>query len=181
MREWLHRVWPSLLALVGTVAVVLGLLVLTGGQAEDSTPDDVAADVGPEDPAATSTEPPPTETPSTPAEPPPPPEETGPVTAAPEVREPVGILNQTSINGLAAGAKERLEAGGWEVPSTGDFTGTVPETTVYYPDGMKAAAEALSAQFPEIGRIQPSFDGLNQSRLVVILVEDYDAETAESP
>lgn len=183
MRERMQRVWPSLLALAGTVAVVFGLLALTGGEVEDSTPDDVAADAGvdaaPEDPIP-GTEPPP-ETPSTPAAPSTPPEPQGPVTAPPEVREPVGILNQTSIGGLAAQAQERLQAGGWEVPATGDWEGTVPETTVYYPEGMQAAAEALSAQFPEIGRVQPSFEGITQSRLVVILVEDYDTEIAESP
>ncbi|MGH8826580.1 MAG: LytR C-terminal domain-containing protein [Jiangellaceae bacterium] len=178
----MQRVWPSLLALAGTVAVVLGLLALTGGEVEDSTPDDVTADAGvdaaPEDPAATE---PPPGTPSTPPAPSTPPEQQGPVIAPPEVREPVGVLNQTSIGGLAAKAQERLQAGGWEVPATGDFVGTVPETTVYYPEGMQAAAEALSAQFPEIGRVQPSFEGLTQSRLVLILVEDYDTEIAESP
>jgi hypothetical protein len=182
MRERLERIWPSLVALVGTVAVVLALLAFFGGDVEDSGPDELP--VGDEAPVETTPAEAPAETP--PAETPPaeqaetePPEETGsePVVAPEDVREPVGVLNQTSVGGLAAEARERFEDGGWEVPATGDWNGNVPETTVYYPEGMKESAEAFAAQFPEVGRIEPSFEGITQSRLVVILVDDYVEET----
>lgn len=193
LRERLDRLWPSLVALAGTVAVVLGLLSLFGGNVDDSTPDDVAAgddsgaDPPAEDPPAATTTPPATPPADDPTEPPADPTDdpTGDptdgtsTTAPPEVREPVGIANQTSVGGLAEVAQQRLEEGGWEVPAIGDFNGTVPETTVYYPEGMQEAAEALAAQFPEIGRVQPSFEGLNQSRLVVVLVDDYVDEVGE--
>lgn len=175
------------MALTGTVAVVLGLLALFGGDVDDSTPDGVAAGDetgggGEETPPPTTA--PPTEPPADPTDEPtePPTEEPPsdePVTAPPEIREPVGIANQTSVAGLAAFAQQRLEDGGWEVPATSDFEGTVPETTVYYPEGMQEAAEALAAQFPEIGRVEPSFEGLNQSRLVLILVDDFVDEVGE--
>lgn len=157
-----------------------------GGDVNDGTPD-AAADGGggevmpteqPTGGAGTTSgttsaesgvpEPDPTPDPTGDTEPP-----DAPVTAPPQVREQVGIANQTSVDGLAESARKRLEAGGWEVPAVSSFHGSVPETTVYYPDGMRAAAEALSAQFPEIGRIQPTFEGLNPTRLVVVLVEDY--------
>jgi hypothetical protein len=94
-------------------------------------------------------------------------------TAPPQLRAPVGIVNQTSVNGLAEYAQQRLEDGGWDVPAIGVFDGVVPETTVYYPEGMREAAQALAAQFPEIGRIQPTFEGLNPNRLVLVIVDDY--------
>ncbi len=184
MRERLERIWPSLVALVGTVAVVLALLAFFGGDVEDSGPDELpVGDEAPVEtaPAETPAETPPAETPpaETPAETEPAEEETGsePVVAPEDVREPLGVLNQTSVSGLAAEARDRFQEGGWEVAATGDWQGAVPESTVYYPEGMQEAAEAFSAQFPEIGRVQPSFEGITQSRLVVILVDDYVEET----
>ena len=161
------------------------LLWLFGSDVDDSTPDDtVTADLDPtvQPTGATTTgvppssqpDPDPTGDPTTdPSDEETEPADDTPVTAPPDVREEVGIANQTSVNGLAEFAKERLEDGGWDVPAVSTFNGSVPETTVYYPEGMRDAAEALSAQFPEIGRIQPTFEGLNPNRLVVVLVQDY--------
>lgn len=182
MSDRLQRLWPSLVALVGTVAVVLALLWYFGDDVEDSGPDDdVAAGdtTGAEPPA---TEPPATEPPATDA---PTGDPTGdpteaptgdpeePVPADPDVVEPLGVLNQTGESGIEEQASERFEAGGWEVAAMSEFTGTVPETTVYVPEGMEEAAEALMAQFPEIGRQRPTVEPFNDTRLVVVLAEDY--------
>lgn len=177
MSDRLQRLWPSLVALVGTVAVVLALLWYFGDDVEDSGPDDVAAgDTAGEEPPAT--EPPATEPPAT--EPPTdaptddPTEDPGePVTADPDVVEPLGVLNQTGEPGIEEQASERFQDGGWEVAAMSEFTGTVPETTVYVPEGMEEAAEALAEQFPEIGRIRPTVEPFNDTRLVVVLAEDY--------
>lgn len=179
MSDRLQRLWPSLVALVGTVAVVLALLWYFGDDTEDGTADDVAAgDVTEDEPPATEppateppaeTEPPPTDTPSdAPTDDP-----TAPVTADPEVREPLGVLNQTDEPGLEEQASERFQEGGWEVAAMSEFTGTVPETTVYVPEGMEEAADALVAQFPEIGRVMPNVEPFNDTRLVIVLVDDY--------
>lgn len=205
MRERLHRIWPSLLALVATVGVVAALLVMFGDDTGDSMaddPDSIIADgdengdaEGDEsgDPSdegdagddAGADEQPGDETgddagdestedgeaaddgdDST--------DEPGDGTPAPEeLRTPVGIANQTAVEGLEIQAQERLQQGGWEVAATSGFNGTVPETTVYFPPGMEESAEALSQQFPEIGRVMPTFEGLSQDRLVIILVDDY--------
>lgn len=189
MRERLNRVWPSLVALAGTVGVVIALLVLFGDKTGEPG-DDVAAGTengATADPDGTA-EPDddPTSTPG---------DETGDdatdesgaetgdesgdetgdeaTPAPPELRTPVGIANQTAVEGLELRAQERIEAGGWEVAATSGFDGVVPETTVYYPPGLEESAEALSRQFPEIARVQPSFENLNQSRLVIVLVDDY--------
>lgn len=202
MRERLDRVWPSLVALVGVVAVVVALLVLFGDQTGDDNGDDVA--VGGDNGAAVGTDgtAPPTDEPASP------PDETGdpsdesgedsgdeagdesadetgdddppddetdgdPTPAPPELRTPVGIANQTSVEGLELRAQERLEAGGWEVAATSPFEGNIAVTTVYYPPGLEESAEALARQFPEIGRVNETVGNLNKSRLVVVLVEDY--------
>lgn len=178
MSDRLQRLWPSLVALVGTVAVVLALLWYFGDDTEDSSPDDAAAgDVTEEDPAATeppATDPPPgTEAPTDAPTEAPTDEPTAPVTADPEVREPLGVLNQTDEAGLEERASERFQEGGWEVAAVSEFTGNVPETTVYVPEGMEEAADALVAQFPEIGRVMPNVEPFNDTRLVIVLVDDY--------
>lgn len=191
MGERLQRLWPSLVALVGTIAVVLSLLYFFGSEIDDSTPDDIVAEddeaddeggAGGDTDGSQSSDGDdsgdPTDEGSADPEESEPDDE--PTTAPSEVREPVGIANQTDVEGLEEQARETLEEGGWEVPAVSPFEGTVPETTVYYPEGQEEAAEALSAQFPEIGRVQPTFEGVNTSRLVVVLADDYRDEVGES-
>ncbi|RIQ22279.1 LytR C-terminal domain-containing protein [Jiangella rhizosphaerae] len=183
MSDRLQRLWPSLVALVGTVAVVLALLWYFGDDTEDSTPDDVAAgDTTGEEPPATEppatdappeTEAPPTDAPTGDPTDEPTDAPSDPVTADPEVREPLGVLNQTSEAGLEERASERFQEGGWEVAAMSEFTGNVPETTVYVPEGMEEAADALVAQFPEIGRVRPNVEPFNDTRLVIVLADDY--------
>ena len=167
-RDRLDRVWPSLVALLGTVAVVVGLLAVFGNDGESSVDDAAAADTGTAAPttSAEGTAPPP-ETPS------------APVTAPPELRAEVGILNGTDVSGLAAQAQEVLEAGGWPVPATDTYTDDIAVTTVYYPPGAEESAQALAAQFPEIQAVEPTIPGLTSSRLVLILADDY-AEAVET-
>lgn len=177
MSDRFQRLWPSLVALVGTVAVVLALLWYFGDDVEDSGPDDVAAgDTAGAEPPATeppATEPPPTDAPTDEPTGDPTDEPSEPVTADPDVVEPLGVLNQTSESGLEEQASERFQDGGWEVAATSEFTGNVPETTVYVPEGMEEAAEALTEQFPEIGRVMPTVEPFNDTRLVVVLADDY--------
>lgn len=180
-RSRFDRAWPSLLALVGTVAVVLALLWAFGSDIDPGrTDDDPVAEDGElpdngdgvdeeaegetsETSEETESEPPDEET-----EPP-----ADPVTAPPELRTPVGILNGTSVTGLAGRAQERFEDGGWTVPAIDTTSREIEATTVYYPPGLQESAEALQAQFPEIVRAAPTEPGLAQDRLVVILAPDY--------
>jgi hypothetical protein len=183
-RSRFDRAWPSLLALVGTVAVVLGLLWAFGSDidpsrsdddlvAEDGDlPDEGGADENTDGETDAETD---EETPTEASEPP-----ADPVTAPPELRTPVGILNATSVSGLAARAQERLENGGWSVPAIDSTSREIDATTVYYPSGFEESAEALRAQFPEIARTAPTEPGLAQDRLVVILAQDYAEAVGES-
>jgi hypothetical protein len=96
---------------------------------------------------------------------------TGPPTAPAGTR--VVVLNATDRQGLAARFQRALEAKGWTVVATGNFRGNIPATTVYYPQGQRAAAEALDAQFAEVNRVRPAFSGISQARLTVILTGDF--------
>ncbi|WP_129668812.1 LytR C-terminal domain-containing protein [Phytoactinopolyspora endophytica] len=195
MRERLDKAWPSLVALVGTAGVVLALLFIFGDNTSgsddggddvvaDSTEDPDGEDDGEDDGDEPDEDGDPTEDPTEDSdddadedsdeEP----DEEEPVEAPEELRSPIGIANQTAVEGLELTAADRFEGGGWEVAATSGFNGTVPETTVYYPPGLQESAEALAGQFPEVGRVEESFEGLNPNRLVVILVEDY-AEAVE--
>jgi hypothetical protein len=158
-----------LVALLGTVAVVFGLLALFGnGDAPAGADDAAAVGTGTTGPSASANgTAPPEETPS------------APVTAPPELRSEVGILNGTDVPGLAAQAQQALEAGGWPVPATDTYRGDIAVTTVYYPPGDEESARALAAQFPEIMAVEPTIPGLTSIRLVLILAEDY-AEAVET-
>jgi hypothetical protein len=174
-RSRFDRIWPSLVALVGTVAVVLALLWAFGGDLDpESGEEDLAAEEAdasdPEsepdadsddgtvdgDEEAGSEEPP-----------------GEPVEAPPELRQNVGILNATAVQGLASRAQERFQSGGWTVPAIGSYSQPVDTSTIYYPPDMEESAEALRAQFPEITRSEPTIPGLARDRLVVILAQDY--------
>jgi LytR cell envelope-related transcriptional attenuator len=86
---------------------------------------------------------------------------------------PLDVLNDSRVTGLAARASDTFRAGGWDVASTGNFRGTdVPETTIFYPDGDKAAADRLASQFG-IQRLEPASSDLSQSHLTVALARDW--------
>ncbi len=71
----------------------------------------------------------------------------------------VDILNATHISGMAARADTTLSRGGWVVALTGNYPQSISATTVFYPDGQQAAAQALAAQFTAIGKTAPAPDG----------------------
>jgi hypothetical protein len=155
------------LILVGVLILAFGENSDTAGNAGNSAALDPAVTVAPATPTPQAS-PSPRVTPS----PSPPPTATpSPTPATP--RAPVIVLNQTAVSGLAARVRDQLEAGGWTVTGIDSFRGNVPATTVYYPPGLKAAAQALMAQFPAIGRIRPAFSGISSTQLTVILGKDF--------
>ena len=91
---------------------------------------------------------------------------TGPV---PQI--PVYVFNQTPITGLAAETAAQLEGQGWNVVGVDNWIGTVPEDTVYFYPGDRAAADRLAQQFPGIGRVWPASAPMPQGALTVILAE----------
>jgi hypothetical protein len=88
---------------------------------------------------------------------------------------PLDVLNDSRITGLAHRAGDQFRAAGWDVALIGNFTGSpdVPETTIFFPDGGKAAAERLAARFG-VDRVLPAPSFLSASHLSVVLARDWD-------
>jgi hypothetical protein len=84
---------------------------------------------------------------------------------------PVYVFNQTSITGLAAETANGLESAGWNVVGVDNWIGRVPTDTVYYYPGDRAAAERLSKDFPDIGRVWPASAPMPAGALTVILAD----------
>ena len=66
----------------------------------------------------------------------------------------------------------RSEAG-WDVHKTGNFNGTVSTTTVYYPSTMRGDALNLAKDLPGNPRVKERFSNLSQTRLTIVLTDDY--------
>lgn len=80
----------------------------------------------------------------------------------------MAVLNNTTVTGLAASTADRVRSLGWQVSGTSNWRGNIPDTTVYYPAGMEAAAEVLARDLG-IGRLRPSVAPMKSDRLTVIL------------
>jgi hypothetical protein len=91
--------------------------------------------------------------------------------AQPVPQIPVYVFNQTSITGLAAETATGLESAGWNVVGVDNWIGRVPTDTVYYYPGDRAAAERLSKDFPDIGRVWPASAPMPAGALTVILAD----------
>jgi hypothetical protein len=90
---------------------------------------------------------------------------------APVPQIPVYVFNQTSVTGLAAETASQFEADGWNIVGVDNWVGTVPEDTVYFYPGDRAAADRLSQSFPAVGRVWPASAPMPAGALTVILAE----------
>ena len=75
----------------------------------------------------------------------------------PVVRGNVGVVvfNNTSTAGLAANVGDKVQQLGWKFVAADNWYGTVVSTTVYYPQGMKAAARQLALDLG-VQRVMPA-------------------------
>lgn len=86
---------------------------------------------------------------------------------------PVLVLNNSRIPGLARRAASAFGAGGWPVRGTGNYTGRIPVTTVYYPAGLEAAARQFAARYPAVRRVLPRPASLPGSGLTVVVTREF--------
>jgi hypothetical protein len=166
---------PSLLAVLAVTAMITSLAVWRG---EDPVQPRAAASTttpGTATREALSTAPSSTPSTTTPVETTAPPSSAEEKTQQPaELRDvEVVVLNQTSRGGLAGSVADVLRAKGWTVPAVGNFRGVVPATTVYYPPGEEAAAQATAEDLPTDPRIRPRFGNLSTTRLTVVVTDSY--------
>lgn len=82
------------------------------------------------------------------------------------------VYNNSNITGLAGSVTARMSGLGWQVVTTDNWYGTIPASTVYYPERLERAAELLSDDLG-IERVQPAIAPMSLDRLTVVLTADY--------
>lgn len=84
----------------------------------------------------------------------------------------VEVYNNSGISGLAGSTGAKASDAGWNVVAADNWYGTVPASTVYYPERLQAAAKILAKDLG-IRRLMPAVDPMRLDRLTVILTTDY--------
>lgn len=154
--------YPAPLIILSVIAIAmagLAYLVTSGGGPDDEI-------VTAAQPAATSSATPePTETAA--PEPPAEPEE-------PEIDRSqvfVEVYNNSGISGLARRTSDAVSGLGWQVVGSDNWVGTIPSTTVYYPERLEPEAQLLAADLG-VERLMPAVDPMRGDRLTIILTAD---------
>ncbi len=83
----------------------------------------------------------------------------------------VEVYNNSGITGLAGRIAGRATDAGWQVVGSDNWYGTIPTSTVYYPQRLKAAAKLLALDLG-ISRLSPAVDPMRLDRLTIVLTAD---------
>jgi cytoskeletal protein RodZ len=168
-----HAVLPSLLAVLAVAALITSLAVWRGEDPDQPTA--AASTTSPRSTREALSQAPSTSAaaPSASTKPSVSARSSDSVTRPADVAVEVVVLNQTGRAGLAGQVATRLRGRGWTVPAVGNFRGVVPATTVYYPPGQEAAAQAAAESLPTTPRIRPRFGNLSTTRLTVVVTDTY--------
>jgi len=83
----------------------------------------------------------------------------------------VEVYNNAGIPGLADRVGGQASGAGWNVVGTDNWYGTVPSSTVYFPDRLQRQADQLALDLG-IDRVMPSVGAMKGDRLTVILTGD---------
>jgi hypothetical protein len=172
---------PPFLSVCAVTAILIGLFVWLG---PDNSETSVLSErtSTPTSPAPSPTASPPASSPAASSPPPSSPAASSPApaTSSPPAsakprpdRPEVVVLNQSGGSGLANRVADRIRKAGWTVNKTGSFNGTVSTTTVYYQSGMRRQAVSLAAALPGQPRVKERFSNLSQTRLTIVLTNDY--------
>lgn len=84
----------------------------------------------------------------------------------------VEVYNNSGISGLAGSTASRASGAGWQVVGSDNWYGTIPASTVYYPERLHDAAKELAEDLG-ISRLKPAISPMRFDRLTVILTSDY--------
>lgn len=91
--------------------------------------------------------------------------------ADPDLGTRVIVLNSTQTAGLAGRARDSLVTAGWTNVVTGNYSGTLPESTVFYAEDdpvLQASAEAVAA---ELGIEAVELDAEQASDPITVVLE----------
>jgi len=118
-------------------------------------------------PPATKTTPAPSPSATTKTTPSPTPTQT---TDEPEAERttPVAVLNNTTIQGLAATYSAKVRSAGWTTVTIGNWRGSIAGNTVYFPPQLEEQAKLLADDL-DISRVLPSVAPMRTDRLTIIL------------
>jgi hypothetical protein len=83
----------------------------------------------------------------------------------------VEVYNNSGITGLAGSTAAQASDAGWQVVGSDNWYGTIPGSTVYFPQRLRAAAKVLALDLG-IGRVMPAIEPMDLDRLTVILTAD---------
>ena len=158
---------PVALLSVAAVAVAGAAFLFTG---HDEKPTPVATPV-----VASSSAAPTTATPAAPTSPAPAVPQKKKVVKKKVVRRGgtyVEVYNNSGISGLAGSTAARAQGAGWQVVGSDNWYGTIPASTVYFPERLKDQAELLGKDLG-IKRLKPAIAPMRGDRLTVILTSDY--------
>jgi hypothetical protein len=174
------RLIGALVALLGVVLLVVGVVALGGGDSGSS-----GAAPAPSPSVATSPSrstgspsasrsgaPRTTTAPHTTVAPPPRTSATPPPPTS-AARAPLTVLNNSTIRGLADRAAGDVQNRGWQVAQVGNFAGRLATSTVYYTPGDaagQAAATELAREFPQVDQVLPRYAGLPPTPAGIVLV-----------
>jgi hypothetical protein len=84
----------------------------------------------------------------------------------------VEVYNNSGISGLAGSTADTIAGAGWQVVGSDNWYGTIPASTVYYPDRLVAEGRLLAKDLG-IKRLKPAISPMRLDRLTVILTADY--------
>jgi len=184
-RSPMRYVLPAILGALVLVLIGIGMAGWLGSKPSDqgttgssqvhvSSPASTPPTASASSPSATATSASPSPStspsPSASASPKPRPTATAPV-PPPVVHAPTVVLNETTETGLAARVAQHLRSLGWTVTGVGNWRGNISSSTVYYPVGMRAAAQRLAYDLG-VSRLRPVVPGMLGDRLTVVLTSD---------
>lgn len=80
----------------------------------------------------------------------------------------VEVYNNSTVSGLAAQTASELQDAGWNVVGTDNWYGSIPASTIYYPQRLREQAQLLARDLG-VDRVLPAVSPMRFDRLTVIL------------
>jgi hypothetical protein len=168
----------QLLAVLAITVVLTGIFALVKGGDDSTTTalDRSAVSATPSADASTTAAPPATTSAPATTSPAPAPTATAPAPSTSSRhgnRPEIVVFNQSAPGGSGDVAAQQLRDKGWTVFKVDDFSGNVSTTTVYYPAGLEKAAKRAARALSGDVRTREKFSNLSDTRLTLILTDDY--------
>ncbi|MEI5671777.1 MULTISPECIES: LytR C-terminal domain-containing protein [unclassified Nocardioides] len=85
----------------------------------------------------------------------------------------VEVYNNSGISGLAGRVADRATTVGWSVVGSDNWYGTIPTSTVYFPQRLERAAKLLARDLG-VKRTLPAVSGMREDRLTLVLTGELD-------